>query len=173
MKILLIVILLSLKLFGSACAQNSITPEGVALNFLVEKVLPKENPAIKKIYFQGKTDSLISSFNSTCFESDSLFSNRDTILLIISRINPTIENSFYIEKHYSTPKIIFNPQLKLIGKKAKKIKCKKDGYINVHNAIKIREYYYVELDLYSIDNSVISTIVEINNNNEIKNWCIN
>lgn len=170
MKILAVIIIYFFIYYGDCFAQNTTIPEQVAVVFFAHKIAPIAIPEIKKIYYTGKTDSTISSVYMKCLVNDSLFSNRDTITLINSKVNPAIDNGFLIPQYYSIPKAIFCESMKLTDNR-KKLKCKREGFVVVFNAIKIRNYSYVELFLFSMDNAIVSFIVELNQNNDVSNWC--
>ena len=53
----------------------------------------------------------------------------------------------------------------------KKLKSHKEGFVEVFSAIKIRNYSYVEFYLFSLDNAIIAFIIELNQFNEVVNWC--
>ncbi len=148
--------------------QNTDSPEQIALNFFVDVIWQNKYPQIKNIYFEGKTDSIITTFGSSCF--DTLFTNWDTIQLINSQKLSTIESILDTNHSFSQPKNLVNNKLRLIIEELKCFK-KKKGVLSVNNHIKIKSSIYVRLDLFLVDDIIKTTIIELNENMNVKHWC--
>jgi hypothetical protein len=167
----LIFALFCLNLNISYC--QTIIPEQCALNYFVENIWKSEFSWINKIYYSGTTDSLNTCIGlNVCYLKNNSFSNKDTMQIIASRIDPSLANSFSIPHTYSKPIHLFNSKLLIESNTVSKKHNRRSAVLTVYNGIRIRNNFYVTICI-GYQPGIYKTIeFELNKSCQILHYCI-